>query len=140
MKQDEIFKRLIFYKSILLGLVIIWGGTVQVSNASNPDSDNLTDLGGLLFSLFSISYFIVSYQLYRFKPLGKKLFAPLVLLFIALGFLSEIINPLEINKNLFYLFVFYIVSPLFFVAQGIVAGILYFSSFRERFEEVKGTN
>ena len=111
MKQEKIFKRLILYKSILLGLIIIWGGSVQLNNASNPSSNNLTDLGGLFFSLFSIFYILVSYQLYKFKALGKKPFALLVLLFIALGFPSEITNPMELNESLFYLFVFYIVSP-----------------------------
>ena len=140
MKQEKIFKRLILYKSILLGLIIIWGGSVQLNNASNPSSNNLTDLGGLFFSLFSIFYILVSYQLYKFKALGKKLFAPLILLFIVLGFLSEITNPMEINENLFYLFVFYIVSPLFFVAQGVVAGMLYFSNLSEHFETDKSRN
>ena len=134
MQQDDIFKRLIGCKAFMLFLIIIWGGTVQMSNAGNPQSNNLTDLGGLLFFTFSVVYFFVCYQLYLFKSLGKRLFVPLVLLFIFLGFLSEIVNPMEANKNLFYLFIFYIVSPLFFVAQGIVAAMLYFSDVSQYFE------
>ena len=134
MQQDDIFKRLIGYKGLLLFLIIIWGGTVQMSNAGNPQSNNLTDLGGLLFLTFSVVYFFVCYQLYLFKSPGKRLFVPLVLLFIFLGFLSEIVNPIDINKNLFYLFIFYIVSPLFFVFQGTVAAMLYFSDVRQRFD------
>ena len=132
--QDDIFKRLIGYKALMLVLIIIWGGTVQISNAENLDSSNLTDLGGLLFFIFSVVYFFVCYQLYFFKPQGKRLFAPLVLLFIFLGFLSEIVNPMNVNKNLFYLLIFYIVSPLFFVVQGIVAAMLYFSDVRQHFD------
>ena len=134
MLQDDIFKRLIGYKALLLFLIIIWGGTVQMSNANNPDSNNLTDLGGLLFLIFSVVYFYVCYQLYSFKSLGKRLFVPLVLLFIFLGFLSEIVNPIDVSKNLFYFFIFYIVSPLFFVVQGTVAAMLYFSDVRQRFD------
>ena len=134
MLQDDIFKRLIGYKALLLFLIIIWGGTVQMSNAHNPDSNNLTDLGGLLFFIFSVVYFYVCYQLYSFKSLGKRLFVPLVLLFIFLGFLSEIVNPIDVSKNLFYFFIFYIVSPLFFVVQGTVAAMLYFSDVRQRFD------
>ena len=59
---------------------------------------------------------------------------PLVLLFIILGFLSEIVNPMAVSKNLFYLFIFYIVSPLFFVVQGTVGAMLYFSDIRQRFD------
>ena len=105
-----------------------------MSNTANPDSNNLTDLGGLLFFIFSIVYFFVSYQLYSFKSLGKHLFVPLVLFFIFLGFVSEIVNPMDVNKNLFYLFIFYIVSPLFFVVQGIVAAMLYFSDVHQHFD------
>ena len=134
MLQDDIFKRLIGFKALMLVLIIIWDGSVRMSNADNPDSNNLTDLGGLSFLIFSVSYFYVCYQLYSFKSPGKRLFVPLVLLFIFLGFVSEIVNPMDINKNLFYLFVFYIVSPLFFVVQGTVAAMLYFSDVRQRFD------
>ena len=113
MLQDDIFKRLIVYKALMLVLIMIWGGSVQMSNTANPDTNNLTDLGGLLFFIFSVVYFFVSYQLYSFKSLGKRLFVPLVLLFIFLGFLSNIMDHIDVNINLFYLFIFYVVSPLF---------------------------
>ena len=132
--QDDIFKRLIVYKVLMFVLIIIWGGSVQMSNVDNSDSNNLTDLGGVFFFTFSVVYFIVCYQLYSFKPVGKRLFMPLVLLFIILGFLSEIVNPMAVSKNLFYLFIFYIVSPLFFVVQGTVGAMLYFSDIRQRFD------
>lgn len=134
MPQDDIFKRLIVYKALMLVLIIIWGGSVQMSNVDNSDSNNLTDVGGVFFFTFSVVYFIVCYQLYSFKPVGKRLFMPLVLLFIILGFLSEIVNPMAVSKNLFYLFIFYIVSPLFFVVQGTVGAMLYFSDVRQRFD------
>ena len=134
MPQDDIFKRLIVYKVLMLVLIIIWGGSVQMSNVDNSDSNNLTDLGGVFFFTFSVVYFIVCYQLFSFKPVGKRLFMPLVLLFIILGFLSEIVNPMAVSKNLFYLFIFYIVSPLFFVVQGTVGAMLYFSDVRQRFD------
>ena len=134
MPQDDIFKRLIVYKVLMLVLIIIWGGSVQMSNVDNSDSNNLTDLGGVFFFTFSVVYFIVCYQLYSFKPIGKRLFMPLVLLFIILGFLSEIVNPMAVSKNLFYLFIFYIVSPLFFVVQGTVGAMLYFSDICQRFD------
>ena len=133
MPQDDIFKRLITIKALMLVLIIIWGGVVQMSNTENTNSRNLTDLGGLLFFIFSAVYFFVCYQLFLFKSLGKRLFVPIVLLFIGLGFISEIINPIDVNKNLFYILIFYIVSPLFFVAQGIVAAMLYVSNVSQRF-------
>ena len=83
--KEKYFKNIILYKSILLILIIIWGGTVQISSAESNDRNNLTDLGGILFSIFSVLYLITCDQLYNFKVLGKKLFAPLVATFIVLG-------------------------------------------------------
>ena len=133
--KEKYFKNIILYKSILLILIIIWGGTVQISNAESSDRNNLTDLGGILFSIFSVLYLITCYQLYNFKVLGKKLFAPLVATFIVLGFATETMNPIQIDKNLFYLVIFYIVSPIFFIAQGLVMGMIYFSSIKEKFAD-----
>ena len=133
--KEKYFKNIILYKSILLILIIIWGGTVQISSAESSDRNNLTDLGGILFSIFSVLYLITCYQLYNFKVLGKKLFAPLVALFIVLGFATETINPTQIDKNLFYLIIFYIVSPIFFIAQSLVMRMIYFSSIKEKFAD-----
>ena len=133
--KEKYFKNIILYKSILLILIIIWGGTVQISSAESSDRNNLTDLGGILFSIFSVLYLITCYQLYNFKVLGKKLFAPLVATFIFLGFATETINPMQIDKNLFYLVIFYIVSPIFFIAQGLVMGMIYLSSISEKFAD-----
>ena len=133
--KEKYFKNIILYKSILLILIIIWGGTVQISNAENSDRNNLTDLGGILFSIFSLLYLVTCYQLYNFKVLGKKLFAPLVALFVVLGFATEVLNPMQIDKNLFYLVIFYIVSPIFFISQGLVIGMIYFSSINEKFAD-----
>jgi hypothetical protein len=133
--KEKYFKNIILYKSILLILIIIWGGTIQISSAESSERNNLTDLGGILFSIFSVLYLITCYQLYNFKILGKKLFAPLVATFIFLGFATETINPMQIDKNLFYLVIFYIVSPIFFIAQGLVMGMIYFSSINEKFAD-----
>ena len=131
--SEKNFRLIVLFKSLLMVMIIIWGGSVQIANSKTIDSSLVTDVGGLLFAIFSIIYLIASYQLYTLKALGKKLFIPLVLIFIILGFITEIVNPMQFNKNLFYLFVFYIVSPIFFVAQGLIIGMLYFSSLNLKF-------
>ena len=130
---ESTFKNIILLKVGLLILIIIWGGTIQLSNSESSVRNNLTDLGGILFTLFSILYLITCYQLYKFKTLGKKLLVSLVLIFIILGFVTELLNPMQIDKDLFFLFIFYIVSPMFFVTQGLVIGMIYFSSIIEKF-------
>ena len=130
---ESTFKNIILFKVGLLILIIIWGGTIQFSNSESSVRNNLTDLGGILFTLFSVLYLITCYQLYKFKTLGKKLLVSLVLIFIILGFVTELVNPMQIDKDLFFLFIFYIVSPMFFVTQGLVIGMIYFSSIKEKF-------
>ena len=130
---ESTFINIILLKVGLLILIIIWGGTIQFSNSESSVRNNLTDLGGILFTVFSVLYLITCYQLYQFKTLGKKLLVSLVLIFIILGFVTEIINPMQIDKDLFFLFIFYIVSPMFFVTQGLVIGMIYFSSIKEKF-------
>jgi hypothetical protein len=130
---ESIFKNIILLKVALLILIIIWGGTIQISNSESSLRNNLTDLGGILFTLFSVLYLITCYQLYKFKTLGKKLLVSLVLIFIILGFVTELMNPMQIDKDLFFLFIFYIVSPIFFVTQGLVIGMIYFSGIKEKF-------
>ena len=130
---ESIFKNIILLKVGLLILIIIWGGTIQLSNSESSVRNNLTDLGGILFTVFSVLYLITCYQLYKFKTLGKKLLVSLVLIFIILGFVTELMNPMQIDKDLFFLFIFYIVSPMFFVTQGLVIGMIYFSSIKEKF-------
>ena len=130
---ESTFKNIILLKVGLLILIIIWGGTIQLSNSESSVRNNLTDLGGILFTLFSVLYLITCYQLYKFKTLGKKLLVSLVLIFIILGFVTELMNPMQIDKDLFFLFIFYIVSPMFFVTQGLVIGMIYFSTIKEKF-------
>jgi len=135
MMIERYFKNIILLKLAFLILIIIWGGTIQISNSENSVSNNFTDLGGVLFTMFSALYLVTCYQLYKFKTLGKKLLVPLVLLFIVLGFVTELMNPMQVEKDLFFLLIFYIVSPLFFVAQGLVVGMIYFSSINEKFTD-----
>ena len=130
---ESTFKNIILLKIGFLILIIIWGGTIQLSNSESSVRNNLTDLGGILFTLYSVLYLITCYQLYKFKTLGKKLLVSLVLIFIILGFVTELMNPMQIDKDLFFLFIFYIVSPMFFVTQGLVIGMIYFSSIKEKF-------
>ena len=133
---ESTFKNIILLKVGLLILIIIWGGTIQLSNSESSVRNNLTDLGGILFTLYSVLYLITCYQLYKFKTLGKKLLVSLVLIFIILGFVTELMNPMQIDKDLFFLFIFYIVSNMNFFTQGLVIGMSYFSSIKEKFMDI----
>jgi len=125
--MNNIFRKLVASNAVVLLLIIVWGG-YQTTNNTDQATASAIDIGGLVFMLFSVGYFVNSYLLYQFKPLGKITYLPLVISFIVIGFLGELISPMEVNKDLFYLVIFYIVSPIFFIAQGLILGLIYFTS------------
>ena len=133
MSIDTIFKRILSLKTISLLLIILWGFYVQTSNNPNGSLNSVTDIGGIIFAIFSVAYLASTYLLYKFVLLGKQLFPPLVVLFMILGFFTELIAPSQYSKDLFYLIIFYIVSPIFFVAQGVILSLLYFTELKNRF-------
>ena len=133
MTIQTLFSRTILFKTLMLIFIIAWGASVQISNADTESPAASTDIGGIIFIIFSLLYFLNSYLLYRYHILGKLFFIPLVVIFIVLGFLTELFNPSQFSKDFFYLFIFYIVSPIFFIAQGFVITLLFFSNITEEF-------
>ena len=135
MSLETIFLRTILAQTFIFGLIIIWGAYVQFSGSRMLFSAAPTDVGGLLFLLFSIAYFVALYFLYRFRKLGKQMFLPLVGIFIILGFFTELLNPNQFSKDIFYFFIFFIVSPVFFVTQGFLISLIYFTDLKGKFSE-----
>ena len=131
--METSFKKLILVKSFLFLLIVFWGGYNSAMVNTNSSSENVTDVGSVLFLLFSILYMLNAFFLIRLKNLGRLTYLPLVLTFIFLGFISELFNPMQIKNDYFYLFIFYIVSPLFFIMQGFVLCILMSNRVREAF-------
>ena len=127
------FKKLILVKSFLFLLIVFWGGYNSAMVNTNSSSENVTDIGSVLFLIFSILYMLNAFFLIRLKNLGRLTYLPLVLIFIFLGFISELLSPMQIKNDYFYLFIFYIVSPLFFIMQGFVLCMLMSNSVREAF-------
>ena len=131
--METYFKKTVLVKSVLFLLIVFWGGynSAMVNTASN--SENVIAIGNVLFLIFSIFYMLNAFFLIRLKTLGRLTYLPLVIIFIFLGFISELFNPMQIKNDYFYLFIFYIVSPLFFIMQGFVLCMLMSKGFREVF-------
>ena len=131
--METSLKKTVLVKSFLFLLIVFWGGYNSAMVNSTSSSENLTDIGNVLFLIFSILYMLNAFFLIRLKALGRLTYLPLVILFIFLGFISELFNPMQIKNDYFYLFIFYIVSPLFFIMQGFVLCMLMSKSVREMF-------
>ncbi len=131
MKND--FKKAVLVKSLLYLLIVIWGGYNSTAMNTNVSREYFTDVENVLFLVFSIIYMLNAFFLIKLKNLGRLTYLPLVLLFVFLGFISEFFNPMQIKQDYFYLFIFYIISPLFFIMQGIVFTMLMSKSVQETF-------
>ena len=120
-------------KSLLFILIVVWGGYNATIIGAKPGEGYFTEIGNTLFMVFSILYFMNAFFLFKLKRSGRLTFLPLVFAFVFLGFLSEILNPMEVNQDYFYLVAFYIISPLFFIIQGMVLSMLIAKDFHENF-------
>ena len=127
------FKKAVFVKSLLFLLIVFWGGYNSTVMDTSGSRQYYTDVGNVLFFFFSIIYILNAFFLIKLKNLGRLTYLPLVLLFVFLGFLSELLNPMQIKQDYFYLFIFYIISPLFFIMQGVVLTMLMSKSVQENF-------
>ena len=131
MKND--FIKAVLIKSFLFLLIVLWGGYNSTLVNTKGSTEYFTDVGNILFLVFSIIYMVNSFFLIKLKNLGRMTYLPLVLLFVFLGFISELFNPMQIKQDYFYLFTFYIISPLFFIMQGVVVTMLMSKSVQENF-------
>ena len=127
------FHGILIFKAILFFLIIIWGGYNQTITNNINNNFSLLDIGGLGFLIFSICYLWSCYSLYKLKKNSRVFFLSLVFLFVIFGFLAELIKPMQISHDFFYIFVFYIVSPLFFILQGIILTLIYFTDLKFNF-------
>ena len=131
--METSLKKTVLVKSFLFLLIVFWGGYNSVMVDTTSSIENFTDIGNVLFLIFSILYMLNASFLIRLKTLGRLTYLPLVLIFVFLGFISELYNPMQIKQDYFYLFIFYIISPLFFIMQGIVLTMLMSKSVQENF-------
>ena len=127
------FTKVILVKSLLFLLIVLWGGYNSTLVSTKESTEYFTDVGNILFLVFTIIYMFNSFFLIKLKNLGRLTYLPLVLIFVFLGFISELFNPMQIKRDYFYIFTFYIISPLFFIMQGVVVTMLMSKNVRENF-------
>ena len=127
------FIKAVLVKSLLFLLIVLWGGYNSTLVSTKGSTEYFTDIGNILFLIFSIIYLFNAFFLLKLKSLGRLTYLPLILLFVFLGFISELFNPMQIKQDYFYIFIFYIISPLFFIMQGMVLTMLMSKSVQENF-------
>ena len=131
--MNNAFTKVVLVKSLLFLLIVLWGGYNSTVMNTSGSREYITDVGNIFFLVFSIIYMFNAFFLLKLKSLGRLTYLPLILLFVFLGFISELFNPMQIKQDYFYIFTFYIISPLFFIMQGVVLTMLMSKSVQENF-------
>ena len=131
--MENDFQKVVLVKLLLFVLIVFWGGYNSTVMNTSGSREYFTDVGNVLFLFFSIVYMFNAFLLIKLKNLGRLTYLPLALLFVFLGFISELFNPMQIKQDYFYLFTFYIISPLFFIMQGVVLAMVMSKSVQEKF-------
>ena len=131
--MQNAFTKAVLVKSLLFLLIVLWGGYNSTLEGTKGSTEYFTDVWNILFFFFSIIYMFNAFFLIKLKNLGRLTYLPLILLFVFLGFISELFNPMQIKQDYFYLFTFYIISPLFFIMQGVVLTMMMSKSVQENF-------
>ena len=124
------FHKILIFKAMLFFLIVIWGGYNQIVTQNLKNNFSFLDIGGLGFLIFSTCYLWSCYYLYKLKKNSRLFFLSLVFLFVIFGFVAELIKPMQISHDFFFIFIFYIVSPLFFILQGIILTLIYFTNLK----------
>ena len=105
--MENDFQKVVLVKSLLFVLIVFWGGYNSTAVSTSGGTEYFTDVGNILFLVFSIVYMFNAFLLIKLKNMGRLTYLPLILLFVFLGFISELFNPMQIKQDYFYIFTFY---------------------------------
>ena len=130
MNLKKIFKRLILLDLSLLILIFISvffeSEIVIAFNEGISQSNNMSDMLGVIALVFLVLYLVNLYLLYKFKNIGKQMY---LFLFI-LG--SILVLLLGIGA---YDPIFYLLDGLGWATSGAILVFLYFTPIKKEFEK-----
>ena len=125
MITEKIFKNIILSQLALMVTVL----AIAISNESgnSVDEDLSFSLIETISLIIGLGYLISLFMLYKFKPIGKKLFVSTFVLSIVI----ILFEPVDYSN---YNPVISALENLLFVVDGIILATLYFTSIKEKFD------
>ena len=120
-----IFKNIILSQLALMVTVL----AIAIANESgnSVDEDLSFSLIETISLIIGLGYLISLFMLYKFKPIGKKLFVSTFVLSIVI----ILFEPVDYSN---YTPVISALESLLFVVDGIILATLYFTSIKEKFD------
>ena len=125
MITEKIFKNIILTQ---LALMVLGLAVVIANESGNSVEEDLSFSSIETISLIiGLGYFISLFMLYKFKPIGKKLFVSTFVLSIVI----ILFEPVDYSN---YTPVISALENLLYVVDGVILATLYFTSVKDKFE------
>ena len=125
MITEKIFKNIILTKLALM----VTGIAIAIANESgnSVEEDLSFYLTEIISVIIGLGYLISLFMLYKFKPIGKKLFVSTFVLNIVI----ILFEPLDYSN---YTAVISTFENLLYTVDGIILATLYFTSIKKKFD------
>ena len=125
MITEKIFKNIILTQLALM----VTGVAIAIANESgnSVEEDLSFSLIETISVIIGLIYLISLFMLYKFKPMGKKLFVSTFVLSIVI----ILFEPIDYS---YYSPVISAIEDLLYVVDGIILATLYFTSIKEKFD------
>ena len=125
MLTEKIFKNIILTQLALM----VTGVAIAIANESgnSVEEDLSFSLIETISVIIGLIYLISLFMLYKFKPMGKKLFVSTFVLSIVI----ILFEPVDYS---YYSPVISAIEDLLYVVDGIILATLYFTSIKEKFD------
>ena len=125
MLTQKIFKNIILTQLALM----VTGVAIAIANESgnSVEEDLSFSMIETISVIIGLIYLISLFMLYKFKPMGKKLFVSTFVLSIAI----ILFEPVDYS---YYSPVISAIEDLLYVVDGIILATLYFTSIKEKFD------
>ena len=125
MITEKIFKNIILTQLALMVTVL---AVVIANESGNSVEEDLSfSLIETISVIIGLIYLISLFMLYKFKPMGKKLFVSTFVLSIVI----ILFEPVDYS---YYSPVISAIEDLLYVVDGIILATLYFTSIKEKFD------
>ena len=130
MNLERIFKNLILLYPVLFVLTLPL--LVYIDWDIPVESYTETTTSEMIYILLAVVFFINLYFLYKFKPIGKTLFIPLLIIML----LFEIPVPYEsLVMTPGYEHIGRLLTGIDYMLIGMIIALLYFTDIKDKFKE-----
>ena len=103
---------------------------ISALSEGNGNDEDLNIIDILMLIGFFI-YLYILYLLYKFKPLGKKVFVPFLILIEILGYFYLTLEDFTQHNHK----IFYYLDFIDYFLTGVIVTFVYFTDIKKEFEE-----